>query len=92
MKNEKHKRLYNQLITTKLNFIGPGTHHIKFIYSEVKKQFPDLCDDNVICAEICKQGTQGPEWQHRVRTVLQKLKASSNRLSKGDGYGYWVFR
>jgi hypothetical protein len=90
MRNKKLKALYRELMNTKLNFIKPGGYLLNEIYAAVKNQFPELCDDKLICAKVCSQGTQNPEWQHRVRNALQNLKAAGHSVSKGESRGYWI--
>ena len=90
MKNKKLKVLYRQLMDTRLNFMKPGRYHLDEIYEAVKNQYKELCNDKIICANVCTQGTQNPEWQHRVRNALQNLKAAGQSVSKGESRGYWI--
>jgi hypothetical protein len=90
MKNKKLKQLYQEVMKARFHFMEPGRYHIDEIYEAVKNQFKDLCDDKIICAKICSQGTQTPEWQHRVRNALQNLKAAGQVVSKGESRGYWI--
>jgi hypothetical protein len=41
--------------------------------------------------QSCTEGTEGPEWQHRVRAALQALKSSSGPVLKNHRHGYWIF-
>ena len=91
MPHNKLSELYSQLINTKFNFIRRGEHHLQDIYREVKLKFPVLCDDNILCSKICSQGTQNPEWQHRVRAALGRLKSKDGLVSKSGRRGYWFF-
>jgi hypothetical protein len=90
MNNQKHKELYRELMNIKFRFIEPGQYHLQEIYEKVKHQYPEYCDDSIICSDTCTRGTQNPEWQHRVRSALGKLKSSSIGISKGSSHGYWV--
>lgn len=83
--------LYGKLMASKFRFMPPGTHHLHDIHREVKDHFPELCDDAVLCVQTCTEGTDGPEWQHRVRAALQAQKSSSGAVVKGKQYGYWTF-
>lgn len=82
--------LYRRLISSRFDFIARGEHHLREVYEAVKAQFRMVCDDSVLCSEVCTQGNQTPEWQHRVRTALQALKSTSS-VSKSPRHGYWLF-
>lgn len=92
MKNKKLKKLYRLLMDTKLDFMPPGRYHLNEIYEAVKNQYKELCDDRIICADVCSHGTQNPEWQHRVRNALQNLKAAGQSVSKAESRGYWILK
>ena len=78
---------------TEFDFLPSGKHHIQDdIYPAVKREYPNLCDNTVTCDQTCNSGNvDQPEWKHRVRTALGKLREDeSSRVSKGKRY-YWKF-
>jgi hypothetical protein len=86
-------RLNGVLKETEFDFLQSGKHHIQDdIYPAVKREYPDLCDDSITCDQTCNSGNvDQPEWKHRVRTALGKLREDeSSRVSKGKRY-YWQF-
>lgn len=74
-----------------MDILPAGEIALKNIYDIVKESYPDLCDDNVLCKDICTQGANQPEWKHRVRTVLYQLK-SHGVIEKSTRRGFWVVR
>lgn len=68
-----------------------GEIALKKIYGIVKETYPDLCDDNVLCKDICTQGANQPEWKHRVRTVLYQMKGHGV-VEKSNRRGFWIIR
>ena len=86
------EELYRQLVSTEFNFMLRGSHSLRDVYRTVKIRFRDLCDDNLLCSEICSSGGNSPEWQHRVRAALQALKSPSGPVSKSGKHGYWIFK
>ncbi len=82
--------LYTQLTNSRFNFMPRGEHRLQDVFREVQARFPQLCDDHVRCMEICTEGNQGPEWQHRVRAALQVLKSSTGSVVT-ERHGYWIF-
>jgi hypothetical protein len=84
-------RLYAELTACAFNFVPRGEYHLQDVHRAVQNRFPDLCDDNVLCEQICTKGTKGPEWQHRVRAALQALKSESGPITKSPQNGYWIF-
>ena len=64
--------LYGKLMASKFNFMPAGERHLHDVHRAVKDRFPELCDDTVLCIQTCTEGTEGPEWQHRVRAALQR--------------------
>jgi len=50
-----------------------------------------LCDDNYMCYQSCSHGAKNtPEWQHRVRAALGRLKDTGRNVRKGVARNYWV--
>lgn len=83
--------LYAELMALKFNFMPVGEHHLRDVHQAVQGRFPQLCDDTVLCTQTCTKGTEGPEWQHRVRAALQAVKTSSGPVLKSERRGYWIF-
>ena len=77
MAHEELTTLYQHLQETQFSFAPRGRYHFHDIYSFVKEQYPELCDDSYLCSQNCKQGHNTPEWQHRVRAALDSLKRRS---------------
>lgn len=87
----KHEQLYSKLTKNRMDFLPVGEIEIKTIYNIVKSNYPDLCDDQVLCKDICTQGTNQPEWNHRVRSVLSRLK-DQNFIEKSNRRGFWIVK
>lgn len=85
------KKLYQNLIDTRLSFVSKGRHHITEIYKCIRFRYPDLCDDNYLCSENCKSGVRQPEWKHIVRGALDALKDKLQRIKKDSQRGFWIF-
>lgn len=85
----EHRELYRKLIDDEMAFLPKGEIALKTIYKTVKDNYPILCDDNVLCRDICTQGANEPEWKHRVRTVLYRLK-KQGIIQKSLTRGFWV--
>ena len=51
-----------------------GNQEFHDVYLAVKQRFPHFCDDLLLCSEVCTDGNDTPEWQHRVRAALETLK------------------
>lgn len=84
------KQLYQELLDSKFRFMSRGEQHLHDVYQAVKERFPDLCDDTYLCRDNCSRGHDQPEWKHTVRKALDRLKASSGPVSKGNT-NYWIF-
>lgn len=60
------------------------------IYPAVKQAYPDLCDDEYRCDDVCSQGNNQPEWKHAVRRVQQQLaRRDESRIERSDESGIW---
>jgi 5-methylcytosine-specific restriction protein A len=70
---ESHKQLYSTLIETEIDCVPPGLHETTEVYEIVQETYPGLCDDSVLCRDVCGADNNQPEWKHRVRTVQQDL-------------------
>jgi len=86
----KVRKLYSNLVRDGFKFLGKGEFALKDIYSAVKKEYANLCDDGYKCEVCCHCGTKSPEWQHRVRAVLGRLKKSGENVRNGTARGLWV--
>ena len=78
-------------MNSKFTFMPRGEHRLHDVYRVVQGRFPELCDDTVLCKQTCTEGTEGPEWKHRVRAALQRLKTLSGPVLKCQRHGYWIF-
>jgi hypothetical protein len=83
----KTRELYQRLMDTQFACIQRGEHELQQIYAVIKKTYPDLCDDSLICADVCREGNQYPEWQHKVRAAL----GHSERVNHAS-HGRWLFK
>jgi hypothetical protein len=91
---DQFAKLYRKLTHSAFDFMPQGEHHLQEVHRAVRDCFPDLCDDTVLCKETCKKGTNGPEWQHRVRAALNALKSKSGPIRKSprcNWRNYWIF-
>lgn len=83
------KLLSKKLSKDGLKCVPEGVHHIEEIYSLVKAEYPQLCDDTLRCKDVCSCGANQPEWKHRVRNIMTRLK-NKGRATKGLlARGYW---
>jgi len=88
---KKLSNLYSNLIQNEFRFLGKGEFDLQTILSAVKKRFSNLCDDNYMCYQSCSHGAKNtPEWQHRVRAALGRLKDTERNVRKGVARNYWV--
>ncbi len=83
--------LYQTLIDTQFSFVERGERSIIEIYDAVKAQLPHLCDDEYFCSVNCKQGNKQPEWNHIVRSALQRLKSAGGCIDNPGNRGFWLF-
>jgi hypothetical protein len=83
-----------ELKRTDMSCVPEGIHQRQDIFRYVQRAYLSLCDDSIICKEVHKSSNSGPEWKHRVDTVLgyQRYKPES-RVSKPSELrrGYWKF-
>lgn len=90
----KLKQLQSQLGDSDFRFLSAGERSLSGeIYPAVNQQHPRLCDGSIKCNDICSGGSQSPEWQHRVRTVLHRLADEpDSRVRKSNKHGYWKLK
>lgn len=67
------KLLYRKLIDDQFSFMN-GVCVTEDIYNEVEKRYAELCIDSYRCIQNCKNGNDQPEWKHKVRSALERLK------------------
>ena len=72
--NEKAKRLSEHLMQERLRFLPAGSYETHQIYAAIQERYPDLCNDGYSCIDNCNGGNNQPEWKHKVRGVLSRLK------------------
>ena len=85
----KEKNLYKVLVENGFSFVGNGRIELKEIYSAVKANYGEFCDDNYICIENCKQGNNQPEWNHIVRKALYRLKKIGEPVNFSGNRRFW---
>lgn len=87
---ESYQQLYTELYGSEFECVPPGFHETTDVYELVKEEYPGLCDDSILCSDVCGNESSQPEWKHRVRTVQQDLLRESDtrvkKLSKGWFY------
>lgn len=86
MSRPLEKLLRKELRDSNFSFIPNGVYSQKEIYERVELQFPNLCDSTYLCIENCNNGTNSPEWQHSVRSVMQQLKTQGRLINQSRGY------
>ena len=79
--------LYQSLLESNFSIMERGIKSITEIYSVVKNEYPLLCDDNY----CCPHGINQPEWNHTVRTALNRLKVISENIFYTGNRGFWNF-
>lgn len=85
------KALAQALRDTQFSFIENGEREINEVYVAVQREYGELCDDNYLCAENCKKGSNQPEWNHMVRTVMGFLRKKGVRVRRSDRRRFWIF-
>jgi 5-methylcytosine-specific restriction protein A len=86
---ESYKQLYEKLRDSEFGCVPPGFHDTEDVYSLVQEAYPVLCDESILCREVCGTDNDQPEWKHRVRTVQQHLKRYDTRIRHlSDGWYY----
>jgi len=85
------RELQDVLLATQFACVPPGVQSTADdIYPAVEREYPDLCDDDLRCDEVCASGADQPEWKHAVRRVQQQLGRQANtRLTPHDAHGKW---
>lgn len=85
------RELQNTLTATEFACIPPGVQSTsEDIYPAVQTTYPDLCDDDLRCDNVCANGADQPEWKHAVRRVQQQLGRQDNtRITSHDAHGQW---
>lgn len=74
---DKVRRLYNELITSKMGFIPRGDQDVKLVYKLIRNKYPELCNDRYLCSKHHPPGMDKPEWKHVVQAALQVMKIES---------------
>jgi hypothetical protein len=85
------QQLLKELINTEFVFIQRGVIEINEIYDVVKVKFNDLCDDNYLCSENCKNDNNEPEWKHTVLRALTWLPLITKTINIFGIRGFWEF-
>lgn len=85
------RKLQDTLTATQFACVPPGVQSTsEDIYPAVQTAYPDLCDDDLRCDDVCASGADQPEWKHAVRRVQQQLGRQENtRLSSHNAHGKW---
>jgi hypothetical protein len=83
--------LYRELVDSRFNFIDRGTIEINNIYNAVKRQFPDLCDDDYPCVHQTHDGLHQAEWKHVIRKAMYRCKCIYDTVEFSGRRGYWIF-
>lgn len=86
------KEPHGKLLEDEFSFIPVGEYPIREVYELVQKQYSELCNNHFLCKDTCKNGHNKPEWQHRVRRVLQQYgKLKQNGKIENVKRGVWKF-
>jgi hypothetical protein len=91
MGRDDTRQLSKELTGSGFDFLPKGNIALEDVYKAVKAAYPALCDDGYLCAESCGTKQRKPEWQHRVRTVLSRLKKLRRGVTNADARGHWRF-
>lgn len=85
------RELQTTLTATEFACVPPGVQSTSDdIYPAVQATYPDLCDDDLRCDDVCANGADQPEWKHAVRRVQQQLGRQDNtRITPYDAHGKW---
>jgi len=84
-------QLYRELVDSRFIFIERGIIEINEIYNAVKRQYPDLCDDEFTCVHHQNVGIGQSEWKHTVRTALLRCRRIYDNVEFSGRRGYWIF-
>ena len=91
LKKDLTSYLQKQLVESDMRCVPDGIHSLQAIYDYVKEKYPELCNDGLLCRDVCDDGDSQPEWQHRVRTVLSSRKGKGRINKEGIEKGQWQF-
>lgn len=87
---ESYETLYQRLTESELACVPPGFQDTSDVYDLVGSEYPELCDDSILCRDVCSTNSTQPEWKHSLRTaqqnLLEKDQSRVKRLSKGWFY------
>jgi len=72
--DSSYLKLRRLLSDTNFKIIPPGEHSISYVYTTVKKEYPELCDDSILSSDVIKSGSDEPAWKHYTRWALQDAK------------------
>ena len=86
---ESYKDLYRELRGTEFGCVPPGFHDTEEVYSIVEREYPRLCDDNILCRDVCGTDSDQPEWKHRIRTVQQDLARKPDSRVRNLSHGWY---
>lgn len=87
---ETYKILYQELLKTGMACVPPGFQDTSDVYDLVEAEYPELCDNTILCRDVCSTDSTQAEWKHRLRTaqqgLLKKEESRVKQLSKGWFY------
>lgn len=84
-----YKELYDRLCEAEFDCVPTGFQETSDVYDIVNERYPSLCDDNILCSEVCDSGDNQPEWKHRLRTAQQVLKKKPGSRVKKLSSGWF---
>lgn len=83
-------QLYQALVHSDFLFIERGIKRTEEIYESVYREYPALCDNEFHCTHYRSIRSQ-PEWNHVVRSALNRCKTTSYRIDYSKKLKYWIF-
>lgn len=72
--SESYAQLYQRLVDSEFECVPAGAYKNEEIYEIVEATYPGLCDDSILCEDVCSNGSHEPEWKHRVRAARQSIQ------------------
>lgn len=90
MRRPIESQLYQALLSSEFQFIERGIKRTEEIYEYVYREYINLCDNDFHCNHYRARATQ-PEWNHVVRSALDRCKTTSARIDYSKKLKYWIF-
>ncbi len=82
-------KLSKIMLETNMGCMGTGIYSMQEVYEKVKKNYPELCNEQYLCIDNCKSGGKDPEYHHTIRGNMQTMKKRGRVIKSSKGS--WEF-